>query len=473
MDIVINGLRVLWYAILVMLLFGGTIFLHELGHYLSARWLGLKIKAFAIGMGPAFFQRTVNGIAYKLCILPIGGYVALPQMDITGSALEDPESGTLPAVAPWKRIVVAIAGPMMNVLFAIILAFVVYWVGKPYDPVRTECVLAHVEVDSVCHEAGLRVGDRIVHANRDKVRTWGDLYIVQSLYDQVDLTVERDGETLQFPGIRTSTNVLGFSELEGIGPGSEVVVEETIAEGAAAEAGVLKDDVIYAMNGKRVLHQNHFFGMVQKNQGEELALTVLRGELREEQHLQMSPRLHQTEVKEGENHSIWLIGVRMTDSKVLVHPKPSEQLRFFSGMIFRTFQAFTRKDEIKGAGASIGGAPMIIWSFWKNVQLPIGSALWWCGLLNINLAIINLMPIIVLDGGHIMVALFEIITRRKPHPGVITVMANIAIAFLLTAMVFLSFRDLFTLRKINRFEQSLNVEAVDSPDPVPVPVEAP
>ena len=122
-------LETLYIIFMMFFLFGITIFVHEWGHFFVARKCGLQVDAFAIGMGPALVQREINGVVYKICLFPIGGYVSLPQLDPEGMQKVQGEnaqqSDPLPEISPWKKIAVAFAGPICNILFALLLALIV------------------------------------------------------------------------------------------------------------------------------------------------------------------------------------------------------------------------------------------------------------------------------------------------------------------------------------------------------------
>ena len=200
----------------VLLLFGGTVLVHELGHFLTAKWFGLRIDAFSIGMGPALWKKEINGVMYKISLLPIGGYVALPQMDITGSAFEqeDAKAGVLQEVAPWKRIIIALAGPFMNVVAAFILATIVWVVGKPSDPGPGPALIGQVLVESPAYEAGLREGDLVRQINDDTIHFWADLQISAMLNKQLNMKVIRDGEVVNLYDIPTKVSPFGFRQIE-------------------------------------------------------------------------------------------------------------------------------------------------------------------------------------------------------------------------------------------------------------------
>ncbi|MDZ4198989.1 MAG: site-2 protease family protein, partial [Kiritimatiellia bacterium] len=159
----------------IVLLFSLTIFVHELGHFLVARLCGLTVEAFSIGFGPALWQRKRGGTLYKIGALPFGGYVALPQLDPTGGAAAEPGKPVLPPAPPGRRIAVSAAGAIFNLLFAFLLAWIVFLVGKPSAPHERRCVVGYVEEASEAWETGLRIGDEILRADGKPVSNWQDL----------------------------------------------------------------------------------------------------------------------------------------------------------------------------------------------------------------------------------------------------------------------------------------------------------
>lgn len=432
----------------VLLLFGGTVLVHELGHFLTAKWFGLRIDAFSIGMGPALWKKTVNGVVYKISLLPIGGYVALPQMDITGSAFEnqDAKQGVLQEVAPWKRIIIAVAGPVMNILAALVLCTLVWWQGKPADPGPGPAVVGSVREATAAYEAGLRKGDLIRTINDDRIHFWADVQISAMLNDTLDLQVIRNQEVLRIYGLPTEVNAYGYRVLRGVGPEEEgllyVKVAEVVPESPAETAGVQVGDRLVSVNGTPVEDGRHFAEMVRASEGNELELVVQRNGDGELGTLALTPVMDETVNR-------WRIGIAMQGEFELVHPPPLKQIHYFQGSIFRTLRAFTRPREMGKAAQGVGGPVMILSGMHSQVQFHPMQALWFTALINVNLAIINLLPLIILDGGHIMVALFEWITGRKPCRSLIVGLANAMVVLLIALMVLLSFRDVRLLKKIN------------------------
>lgn len=428
-------------ALIVMLLFSGTVFIHELGHFLTAKWFGLRIDAFSIGMGPAIWQKEVNGVMYKISWLPIGGYVALPQLDITGSAFEnqDAKAGRLEPVAPWKRIIIALAGPAMNIVAAFGLAVIIWYAGKPADPGIQPPVVGYVDEESPAYEKGLREGDRIVMANQDKMVFWSDLEMSAALNRDLDLKIVRNGQIEYLYDVSTTPNRYGYRVMRGVRPempemkGVDVIGLQE--DSPARKAGLNPGDAILEINGKKVDSYEMFTEAVRLSEGEPIRLTV-----RPEGENDLKTVVVSAEWNEKAER--WLIGIMMGVHYADVHPAPLRQIRYFTGVITRTFKAFARKKERMEAASQVGGAVMILGSMGMTVKNSIIEGLWITALVNVNLAIINLLPLIILDGGHIMVALYEMVSGRKPHRGLITGMANVMVVVLLSLMVLLTFKDI-------------------------------
>jgi regulator of sigma E protease len=452
----------------VLLLFGGTVLIHELGHFLTAKWFGLRIDAFAVGMGPALWQKEVNGVVYKICLLPIGGYVALPQMDITGSVFENEDSkyGRLDHVAPWKRIIIAIAGPFMNVVAAIVICTIVWAAGKQPDEGFQEPIVGNISEKAEAYKAGLRSGDRIHHVNQDEIHFWADIQIAAMLNEDLDLKVIRDNKVLYFEDVPTRAITFGkrvFRTLDAVEPymPSEkgALIESMFKDTPADKAGLLPGDEFISLNGAPIHSAFQFRTFVAENEGAPIEISFKRGD--EIQTTTLEPYF-------DKELNRWLIGIGIGSIYGDVHPSPARQIQYFQGQIFRTLVAFFRTSERSSAASNIGGPVMILTGMHQRLTDSIIEGLWFTALININLAIINLLPLIILDGGHIMIALFEWITGKRPHRGLITGMANVMVVFLIGLMILLVFKDSFLLRDLNASfveEETIEVPAETSTPP--------
>src|SRR5438093_1114398 len=170
-------LKFLFIILEVLILFNVLIFVHELGHFLAARWRGLKVEKFAIWFGKPLWRKEINGVEYMLGSIPAGGYVSLPQM----APLELLEGKTdtsreeLPPVSALDKIIVAFAGPLFSFGLALLFALVVAWVGRPVNEFETTRVIGYVEKDSPAEKAGLQVGDEILEVDGRPVTKWGGM----------------------------------------------------------------------------------------------------------------------------------------------------------------------------------------------------------------------------------------------------------------------------------------------------------
>src|SRR6266853_1914308 len=193
-------------AIEVLLLFNLLIFVHELGHFLAARWRGLKIDRFAIWFGKPLWMKKINGVEYALGTIPAGGYVSLPQM-ATMEAIEgkgESAGKPLPPISALDKIIVAFAGPLFSFLLALAFAVVVMVVGRPVSESETTTMIGYIEKDSPAEKAGLQPGDKILEVDGHKVTKFSGMgdsvswRIVRSEGTAIEVKVERDGKLLDF-----------------------------------------------------------------------------------------------------------------------------------------------------------------------------------------------------------------------------------------------------------------------------------
>src|SRR6266850_6185521 len=195
-------LKFIFIALEVLLLFNLLIFVHELGHFLAARWRGLKVDRFAIWFGKPIWKKKINGVEYALGTIPAGGYVSLPQM-ATMEAIEgkgESAGKPLPPISALDKIIVAFAGPLFSFLLALAFAVVVMVVGRPVSEGEMTTTIGYVEKDGPADKAGLRPGDKILEVDGKRVTKFNGMgdsvqwRIVRSEGEMVPIKVERDGK---------------------------------------------------------------------------------------------------------------------------------------------------------------------------------------------------------------------------------------------------------------------------------------
>ncbi|HMJ91329.1 MAG TPA: RIP metalloprotease RseP [Candidatus Acidoferrum sp.] len=419
-------LRFIFILLEVLVLFNVLIFVHELGHFLAARWRGMKVDRFAIWFGKPIWKKKIGGVEYCLGCIPAGGYVSLPQMAtmeaVEGKADSDVEE--LPPVTPLDKIIVAFAGPLFSFGLALAFALIVMAVGRPVSEREKTTTVGFIETNGPAFKAGLRVGDRILSVDGHPVKKFegmGDSVkwrIVRSEGETIPITVARampDGTTnlltLEVTPVKEKTSALERKSLRiiMIGPAFTAIIADVLTNSPAALAGLQKNDIVEAANGKKLWSFGGLEEQVSETGTKPILLTVNRNGQRLEKTL--VPAAPITPPNEKPMHGIAWLGSGKTE---LSHPGAIEQVKDSVNAMVQTFGAlFSPKSDIKAQ--HLGGAVKIIEVYWKLFDAEQGwrLALWFSVLMNVNLAILNMLPIPVLDGGHITLALIEA-ARRKP-----------------------------------------------------------
>ncbi len=431
----------LYTLVVVLLLFGLTIFIHELGHFLVARYYGMKIDAFAVGFGPAIWSKRIDGVLYKIGIIPFGGYVALPQMDPNNEREDAPvqEDGETPEPVPdiesWKKIPVALAGAVGNIILAFIVAWIIFIIGKPSQPNERDTVVGFVQEDGEEYRQGIRPGHRILSVNGEAVGNWQDILVTAALTANVTLEVQDNGRVFVVE-LETTDDHMGLRSIWGIAGISIAEVSQLVPDSPAERSGIEPGDRILSFNGETVYSPTHLSELVNRVGGQSVSIEVLRDG--ESVMLEVTPALDTASGRA-------MIGIRFNpwavDYDQVIHPRPTELVAEFSTLIFRVLGALVTPSTSGMAASALAGPVFILKSLWDMVQNSFAMALWFTCLLNVNLAILNLLPIPVLDGGHIVFSLWEVITRRKINARFKVIIMTLCWFLLIFAMIYLSFRD--------------------------------
>lgn len=447
--------------IVVLLLFGITIFIHELGHFLVARWCGLTVDAFSIGFGPAVWKKKINGIEYKVGILPFGGYVSLPQMDpAVGSEDSDAKKRELPPVTPGRKVLVALAGVTGNMILAVIIAYVVYWGGQSYAPPEGQVVLGYVETNSPAYAAGVRAGDQIAAVSGKPVASWDEFVLATALAsDSVITFVHPDGRMndLELP----RQEFMGAKYIAGISPLNYCYVLRARPGSSAEAAGLRNGDRLLSFDGVELLSREQLVDLVNQRANQPVPLIIERdgGQVA----LTVTPE-YDADLDRA------LIGIEFNTLDV---KKPWAQIKAHAMLIVNLLKGLTTPREAKAAAGAVGGPVAILTMFWLYVQGSFIMALWFTCLLNVNLAILNLLPIPVLDGGHIVLSLGEMIARRPASPKVVSIIWNGSAILLISLFVLLTWRDIDRFFIKRPHHEPAPVEAVEkaAPDATPAPAQ--
>lgn len=435
-------------ALLVALFFGLTIFIHELGHFLVAKRRGMKIDRFSVGFGPKIFGWKKDGIDYRISWIPFGGYVALPQMSPMETIEGKTESKTeelLPA-PPSSKILVALAGPAMNVVLAAIIACIIWRVGLavPVNPP----VIGLVETGSREEQLGIRPGDRIVKVDGQEVKNWFNVQrlVVLSLDSTVSVVIDQNGVEKEFLLESEFNRDFGLKTIN-LYPEGRPFASRVRTQSPAEAAGVLPGDEFLAVDEVPISTRQELIEFISKKPGQPVRLKIMRtGKMTT---ITITPRL---EIEKGKN--IGRIGVELEDRVAfeVVRPGPTPKAQFteVAQMLGDTFYALFHYKKTGVGISSFSGPVGIAGGWWYEIRNGgITRGLKFAVLINLALAVFNLLPIPVLDGGHIVFAIYEAVFRR-PLPArlvhaVSTAFAVLLISFMLYVTAF-DFKRFFGFR---------------------------
>lgn len=361
------------YIVVCVLLFALAILIHEFGHFIVALKLGLRVDAFSIGFGPVIWKKKVNGVEYRISSIPLGGYVAIPDVDpegtraLEGASKDDNAQGTehkaQDKIPAWKEILVALAGPMMNIVLAAVLAIIIAAIpGAKFGELSTE--VSDVIEGLPASVAGMKAGDRVLSVNGHSVSTW-----------------------------------------------TEMMTEVQITGGKPAT-----------------------FVIVRGGETNELNFAAEKNEV---------------------NGAYYIGAVRANDAQIghfMPCRNPLKQLLWDAGSIFRVLKGLVTPKEAKATSAALGGPVMIAEGLYRQIRSNPLDGVGFLRFLNVNLAVLNLLPIPVLDGGLILFALFALIFRRRVPEFIVKYLSLAFMVILMGLMGILILRDSWRSYKIHTYK---------------------
>ena len=528
----------------VVLIFNLLIIVHELGHFLAAKWRGLYIEGFGIWFGKPIWKKKIGGVTYSLGSIPAGGFVKLPQlapMEAIEGSTEIPKDQLKP-ISALDKIIVAFAGPLFSFMLAVVFAMLVHQIGRPMGEQESSVYIGALEPGAPAEKAGLKTGDKIVEIDgvavtrfvgqSDDAILWR---VVRSEGETISVVIERDGKKLepfQIKPIIPKTSVWQRSGTRQIGmhPSLTPLVAKVEAGGVGEESGLRKNDFITHINDERLFSPSGIWDYAQAHPGRDYRLTVQREGEAAPITLPFKPRrlvlgtpmkdspAEKAALKSGD-HIVSVDGQAFVSSSALIghirdkgtqpiefiverggrkldpvkvtpavnadldkpmiglgfdeeegilfdpygrgetrRPGVEEQIKLSVGAIVNTIGAVASKKSNIGV-QHMGGPVMMMRIYYMLFEQPEGwkLALWFSVMLNVNLAMLNMLPLPVLDGGHITLAIIEGL-RRKPVNHRIVEWVQTACALLIIGfMLFVTFfdvQDLFGGKDRNKFRYS-------------------
>lgn len=464
MEILLGVVRFIGVIFLVLLIFNLMIVVHEWGHFLAGRWRGLVIDRFQIWFGKPIWKKTYNGVQYGLGTIPAGGFVSLPQMApmeaIEGSTDESVKKEPLPPISPLDKIIVAFAGPLFSFLLALAFACVVWVVKKPVEEAASTTVIGAMAEDGPAAKAGMQIGDQIVSINGNEVKQFLGMndsvkwHVISAESDDLVVKALRDGKEMTFNvnaphpepesvdgniAAKAWTSLSSRKQLRtiGIGPATTPVIQGTMENSPASDLGFKPGDIVTALNGEPVTMLSQVFDY-EMEAGKPVEYTILHG--KETRTVTVTPKLPD----EPADYEKPLTGIIYDGAGIrqLVRIDPWTQTVDAFRTIVNTLQkVFNPKSGI--GPSQLSGPIGIMGLYYDLFQHPDGwrLVLWFSVILNVNLAILNLMPFPVLDGGHIVMSTLEAIRRKPLNFKMLEIVQTAFVILLLGFMVFVSFKD--------------------------------
>ncbi len=439
---------------------GVLVTIHEFGHYWVARKMGVKVLRFSIGFGKPLWKKVAGAdqTEYVLAAIPLGGYVKMldeREGDVDPSEIDR----SFNRKSVWARIAIVIAGPLANLILAVLLYWLIFIVGitgiAPIVSAPAEATPAAL--------AGFQSEDKIININGKATPTWNTVYVglldgIVSGGGNVDVTVNTaDGSTitrqlvLAKELLNQEGDVVGSIGLNRWWPDVDPVIGGIVPGGAAAASGLQEGDRILSSDGVSIATWRQLVDIIRASADKTLDLSVMRGE--SEMAIQLTPAL-----KETPQGDIGFIGARETQSQAVIDEKLRTVERY--SPLTALGKAFGRTMDmisvsVKMIGKLLTGqaslkntvsGPISIAQFaGQSVSVGIDHYLSFIALVSISLGIFNLFPVPMLDGGHLLYYAFEVVTGKQVSEKVQIFGQQIGIALLGTLMIFVFYQDILRL----------------------------
>lgn len=439
------------------LVLGVLVFVHELGHFLVAKWLGVRVLSFSIGMGPRLFGFRKGETDYRISILPLGGFVRMagdnPEEERSG------DSGEFLEKPWWARALITVAGPLANLVFAALLFFGLYTIGFSESdyPAR----VGRVDPSSVASRLGMKDQDAFVAWNGDPAKTMGQLRdaISKTLESKdgsatIPVQVERGGKTVELSVPRADVERLP----EGLQWDMKTVIGQVLIGNPAYAAGIRDGDRIAAVDGHPVENWNDLQSRVSSHHDEDVKLTVARGK-----------RVFEVTVRTTPDGKIGIGPVEQISVRRSFPPGTAAKYSVLKtvetvGLIYSGLWSFIT-NPVK-LHQSIAGPIAIAQVAKQQASGGLDKLVLFAAFISLALMAMNLLPIPILDGGHVFFALIEGIRKRPLSLKTQLFFQRIGLVVLVGLVVFSFYNDVSreTQRKRAEADISKRLSAPESPD---------
>ena len=443
-----------------LVVIGVLIVIHELGHYWVARWCGVKVLRFSVGMGKVVYSRRIgpDQTEWALSMLPFGGYVKM--LDARDQDLSALSAGDLKREftrqTVWRRMAIVAAGPIANFLLAIALFAGLFMHGIP-EPVPKLRAMAQ---GSVAYQAGLRGGELITAVNGEPIRIWSDLRwkLLQSALEKTPVTLDIQRvnplrtDSTQIDTVRLPLDSITAKDLEsdflqklGLDLAMpKAVLGKVVADGPAMKAGLREGDAVVSINGETLADGMRFLEIVRASSGQPLSMAVLRGGL--PMSINVTPVATQ---QNGKSVGRIQVEMPMTPEMTIASEAPlaaiAKGARKTWDMSVLTLKMTGRMITGEVSLKNITGPITIADYAGQTARVGMVSYLSFIALISISLGVMNLLPIPVLDGGLLLYYSVEVLTGKPVSARFGEMAQRAGVGILMTLMVVAVFNDIVRL----------------------------
>jgi regulator of sigma E protease len=424
----------------VSVVLGIMVLVHEWGHFIVAKSFGVRVEIFSIGFGTRLWGFKRGDTDYRVSALPLGGYVKMAGDNPLEDRKGDPDEFL--SKPRWQRVLIALAGPAMNIILSVILVAGIYMRGSKQPAfLDRPMVLVGVLQDSAAQKAGLMPGDHIISVNGVSNPTWdrAQLELMSTLPGHmISLTVDRNGQQLSYsvPAAATVEEVFGYPQ--------DHLIVSAVSPGTPAErSGLMAGDVIAKVNGIELANGAEFPPIVDRSHAQPLDLEVQRGD--RTLHVQLRPQ----QVNSVNGTPRWQIGVLRTGDLVDRRLSVGGAIVESVGMnIFMARQvAYVVVELFRGRISlnQLEGPLGIAKESGRAAREGVAELLSLMAMIGVNLAVLNLLPIPPLDGGHILMLFIEGTIRRDLSVRVKERFVTVSMVFLLLVFAIVMYNDVLKL----------------------------